>query len=144
MVRGDQGGGIAIGAGSATVSITAAKPNIALTVSASPTSRLAPGGVFRFHVTVTNNGKVAATIGSVTSVLHSVDSAKVVHNSCAALAGRKLAVGKSLHCTFKVKFKGAAKDKLKDVVTFVATHAGRTATVTKHATVKLTKAPKKK
>jgi hypothetical protein len=112
-----------------------AAPSITVSKTASPTSRPAPGGSFRFTVTVHNTSTGALTLTSLTDNVYGGLNGK---GTCAT--GATIAAGKTYTCTFPGQFHGTAGASQTDTVTAVATDSGgQTATARGSATVTLTK-----
>ena len=115
----------------ATVTITpsSAAPSISVDKSASPASRVAPGGDFTFTVIVTNTGPVALTITELTDDIYgdlSTDSnPEIDDNTCDNLIGDVLQPGQSSSpCSFVGEFEGDAGDTQTDIVTATGVTVG--------------------
>jgi len=118
----------------ATVRITDIVPTISVTKSPSPVSRPAPGGTFRFTVTVTNTSFEPVTI---TSLVDDVYGNFDGRGSCAV--GVRLVPGASYSCAFDGEFQGVTGATQTDTVTVVAVDDDNTTvTATAKATVSLT------
>jgi hypothetical protein len=112
-------------------------PSLAVTKIPSPTSLPAPGGNFSFTVTVTNTSTEALTLTSLTDNVYGNLSGK---GTCKT--GGSIPAGGMYKCTFTGAFHGSAGASQTDTVTPIGTDsAGRTATSTARATVKLTPTP---
>ena len=121
----------------ATVRIVDVPPSIQVTKSADPTSRPAPGGSFRFTVTVTNTGTEEVRI---TRLVDDIYGDLNGRGSCAI--GVTLAPnGGSYRCAFDGEFRGQAGASQTDTVTATAVDNDNTpVTASAKATVTLTPA----
>jgi len=130
----DDAGQTATSQSRATVRITDVVPTITVTKSPSPLSRPAPGGTFRFTVTVTNTSFEPVTITSLADDIYgNVDG----RGSCAV--GVRLVPGASYSCAFDGEFQGVAGASQTDTVTVVAVDDDTTSvTATAKATVSIT------
>jgi archaellum component FlaF (FlaF/FlaG flagellin family) len=126
----------------ATVTLTAAPPEIAVTKVASPLTEVEPGGTFTFTVQVSNPSTLEpVTITALNDNIYG-NIATLPGSTCGALIGVTLAPGAtSAPCTFTGTFTGKAGDSQTDVVTVTGMNNGVTVTATAHATVSLTPAP---
>jgi hypothetical protein len=118
----------------ATVSLTTAAPQIAVTKAAAPTSRTEPGGNFTFTVTVSNPSTLEPV--KITSLVDNIygNLATRAGSTCGALIGVTLAPGAtSAPCMFTGPFTGNAGDSQTDTVTVTGTNGGMTATATAQA-----------
>lgn len=114
---------------------THAAPSITVSKTADPTSRPAPGGSFKFTVTVHNTSAEAVTLTSLTDNVYGDLNGK---GTCAT--GSTIAAGKTYTCTFSGQFHGKAGASQTDTVTAVATDSShQTATASGSAKVTLTK-----
>ncbi|HLX51314.1 MAG TPA: ice-binding family protein [Streptosporangiaceae bacterium] len=114
---------------------THAKPSITVSKTASPASRPAPGGSFRFTVTVHNTSTEAVTLTSLTDNVYGDLNG---NGTCAT--GGTIAAGQSYTCAFSGQFLGKAGDSQTDTVTAVVTDSrNQTASASGSATVTLTK-----
>jgi hypothetical protein len=143
-VTGIQNGFTVTATAQATVSLTppAAGPQIGLTKTASPTSRVEPGGDFTFTATVSNpSATVPVTITKLVDNIYG-DLATRPGSSCGSLIGVVLAPGAtSAPCTFTGPFNGKGGASQTDVITVTGTGNGQTVTATAQATVTLTPVP---
>jgi hypothetical protein len=143
-VTGIQNGITVTATAQATVRLTppAAGPQIGLTKTASPTSRVEPGGDFTFTATVSNpSTTVPVTITKLVDNIYG-DLATRPGSSCGTLIGVTLAPGAtSSPCTFTGPFNGKAGASQTDVITVTGTGNGQTVTATAQATVTLTPVP---
>jgi uncharacterized repeat protein (TIGR01451 family) len=110
-------------------------PDTAVTKTASPTSQPAPGGVFTFTVTVTNNGTAPATLTSLTDSVYGDLNGQ---GTCAT--GGTVLAGDTYTCAFQGTFNGFAGDSETDTVVAVL-DAGGQAAGQDDATVTLTASP---
>ena len=120
-------------------------PLIQVVKTATPTTRIEPGGTFTFDVVVTNTGPNSLTI---TSLVDSVYGNLATRGNCAGIIGDVLAAdpdgsgpvsGGSAACAFDVEFIGQAGDSETDVVTVIGTdEIGQTATDDDDATINIT------
>lgn len=94
---------------------------LAVDKTASPASRVAPGGLFTFTVTVTNTGTSDVTL---TSLLDDVHGDLNGQGSCST--GGTIAAGDSYACAFTATFTGAPGDSETDTITAIATDAADT------------------
>jgi hypothetical protein len=143
-VTGIQNGFTVTATAQATVSLTppAAGPQIGLTKSASPSSRVEPGGDFTFTARVSNpSATVPVTITKLVDNIYG-DLATRPGSSCGSLIGVVLAPGAtSAPCTFTGPFNGKGGASQTDVITVTGTGNGQTVTATAQATVTLTPVP---
>ncbi len=126
----------------ATVGLTPAPPQIAVTKAAAPPSQVEPGGTFTFTVQVSNPSTLEPV--TITQLVDNVygDLAARPGSTCATLIGVKLAPGAvSPTCTFTGPFIGKAGDSQTDTVTVTGVNNGTTVTATAMATVTLTPQP---
>jgi uncharacterized repeat protein (TIGR01451 family) len=119
----------------ATVTLTDVPPTIVVTKTPDPISRPAPGGVFRFTVTVTNTSFEPVTI---TSLFDDIYGDLNGRGSCAV--GVVLAAnGGAYSCAFDGEFRGQPGASQTDTVTVIAIDNDNTpVTATAKATVTLT------
>ena len=110
-----------------------AVPRIAVTKTASPSSRPEPGGSFNFTVKVTNNG---VADGDLTKLVDDVYGDLNGLGTCAT--GGTIPVGNSYSCVFSGSFTGVAGDSQTDTVTATLLDANQaTAMGPAQATVRL-------
>jgi hypothetical protein len=115
-------GVIGTGFGSNVTTLTAPpapQPNLVLT--ASPSSRPAPGGDFTYTVAVTNDGPVPFEITSLEDDIYGDLATLPGVNTCDDLIGDALAAGATVNCSFVGDFTGFPGDSQTNVVTVVAT-----------------------
>ncbi len=126
----------------ATVGLTPAPPQIAVTKAAAPPTEVAPGGTFTFTVTVSNPSTLEPV--TITQLVDNIygNLATRPGSTCGTLIGVVLAPGaKSSPCTFTGPFNGNAGDSQTDTVTVTGVNNGTTVTATAQATVGLTAGP---
>jgi hypothetical protein len=126
----------------ATVGLTPAPPQIAVTKAAAPPSQVEPGGTFTFTVQVSNPSTLEPV--TITQLVDNVygNLATRPGSTCATLIGVTLAPGAtSTPCTFTGPFIGKAGDSQTDTVTVTGVNNGTTVTATAMATVTLTPQP---
>ena len=110
--------------------------SIHLDKSATPGSRLEPGGTFIFTVVVTNTSDVPLTIVSLTDDIYGNLATRGGQNTCDDLIGDVLAPGASVSCAFAGEFFGQGGDRQTDVVTVTGRDSeGRTVQDDDDATV---------
>ncbi len=119
----------------ATVDITDVPPTITVTKTPDPVSRPAPGGTFRFTVSVTNTSYEPVTITALTDDIYGDLDGRGSCNVGVVLAAN----GGSYSCAFDGDFSGASGASQTDTVTATATDDdGTTVTAVAKATVTLT------
>jgi uncharacterized repeat protein (TIGR01451 family) len=135
----DSNGFTATAMAMATVTLTPAAPQIAVTKVASPLTKPAPGGTFTYTVKVSNPSTLTpVTITALTDNIYG-NLATRPGSTCGALIGVTLAPGAtSAPCSFTGPFTGTAGQSKTDIVTVTGTNNGTTVTATATATVKLT------
>ncbi len=141
-VTGVQNGITVMATANATVGLTPAGPQIAVTKAASPSSLPAPGGTFTFTATVTNPSTLQPV--TITQLVDNIygDLATRPGSTCSGLIGVVLAPGAtSAPCSFTGPFNGNSGDKQTDVITVTGMNNGTTVTATAQATVTLSPAP---
>lgn len=112
-------------------------PSVMVAKTASPSSRPAPGGTFRFTVTVTNTSPEDVTLSTLTDSVYGDLNGR---GSCTT--GGTVAASASYTCAFSATFTGQAGDSETDVVTATVTDAtDQTASDSDNATVTITAAP---
>ena len=139
----DANGNTATDTDDAVVTITPL-PQIQVVKTASPLSRVEPGGTFTFSLVVSNPGPTAITITTLTDNIYgNIGTNPAASNTCDDLIGDVLAPGaSSAPCSFEGNFTGAAGASQTDIVTVLGTDAnGNTATDTDDATVTLLPLP---
>ncbi|HVF20792.1 MAG TPA: hypothetical protein VNA14_11185, partial [Mycobacteriales bacterium] len=133
-------GAAAPAADSETVTLTNVAPTITVDKTATPTSRLEPGGEFTFSVLVTNTSFEPVTITSITDDIYG-NLATRAGSTCTTAVGTVLAPGGTYTCSFTGLFSGVAGASQTAVVTVTAVDNDATAVVvTDSATVGLTPA----
>ncbi|MCA1683894.1 MAG: DUF11 domain-containing protein, partial [Actinobacteria bacterium] len=121
----------------AIVTITGVPPTIAVTKTASPASRVAPGGTFTFTIGVTNTSTEVVTI---TSLVDDIYGDLNGRGSCAV--GAVLQPGDTYTCTFDGEFRGSGGAIQVDTVTAIAVdQQGNPATAQAKAQVRLDAPP---
>ena len=128
----------------AVVSLTPV-PVIQVDKTATPPTRTAPGGDFRFDVVVTNTSNEVLTITSLTDDVYG-DITTRANSTCTTAIGAVLqpapGPGNTYSCAFTAPFFGAAGDSQTDVVTVRATNpSGVEVTDDDDAVVSLTPIP---
>ena len=120
----------------ATVTLTPANPQIAVTKVASPLSRPEPGGSFTFTVQVSNPSTFQpVTITALTDNVYG-NIATLAGSTCGTLIGTTLQPGQSSPtCSFSGPFSGKAGASQTDTVTVTGVNNGVTVTATANATV---------
>jgi hypothetical protein len=123
----------------ATVTLTAAGPQIGVTKVASPLSMVEPGGTFTFTVQVSNPSTLEpVTITALTDNIYG-NIATRAGSTCGALIGVVLQPGAtSAPCSFTGPFSGKAGASQTDTVTVTGVNNGTTVMATAMATVTLT------
>lgn len=115
-----------------------APPTISVSKSASPTSRVAPGGSFTFSVVVTNTSTQPVTITALTDDVYGDLNGRGTCAVGVVIAGG----GGTYTCSFPGTFTGVAGATQTDTVTATAVDAfGQTGSNTAQATVSITRAP---
>ncbi|MEA2195652.1 MAG: hypothetical protein QOG42_2112, partial [Solirubrobacteraceae bacterium] len=119
-------------------------PQIQVVKTATPESRVVPGGTFTFTLVVNNPSATnPITITTLSDDVYGNIATLPGNNTCDDLIGDVVAPGASTApCSFEGTFTGVAGASQTDVVTVVGTDSnGNTATDTDDATVRLTAAP---
>ena len=129
----------------ATVRLTevlaGALPTVLVDKTASPLTRVAPGGDFTFTVTVLNTSTEAVTIRTLTDDIYGNIATQ---GTCTTAVGTVLQPGQTYTCSFTGRFTGNAGDSQTDVVTAVVVDQdGNTATDSDDAVVRLVAPPAK-
>ena len=124
----------------ATVTLTDAAPTITVDKTATPLTRLEPGGTFTFDMLVTNTSAEAVTI---TALTDDVYGDLATRGTCTTAVGSTLAAnGGTYACSFTGSFISNAGASQTDVVTAtVVDDEGTTGTDSDDATVSLTDVP---
>jgi hypothetical protein len=138
----DSNGFTATASANATVTLTPAAPQIAVTKAATPLTKEAPGGTFTFTVTVSNPSTLTPV--TITALTDNIYGNLVTRpgSTCGALIGVTLAPGAtSAPCSFTGTFDGASGASQTDTVTVTGMNNGTTVMATAKATVSLTPAP---
>jgi hypothetical protein len=137
--------GFTTACGEPNETITIPAPQIQVVKTASPLTRVQPGGTFTFQVVVSNpSPNVPIAITSLTDDIYgNIGTSTAASNTCDDLIGDVLAPGaSSAPCSFDGTFTGAAGASQTDIVSVLGTDAnGFTATDTDDAVVTLTPPP---
>jgi hypothetical protein len=121
----------------AVVALTDVPPSVTIAKSALPETRVAPGGLFTFGLTIASTSVEPVTITSLDDDVYG-DLAQQTGSSCAALVGSTLDPGEQASCTFEGQLTGEVGDAQTDVVTITVTDdEGSTGTAQDDATIRL-------
>ncbi|MCA1683557.1 MAG: hypothetical protein LC708_00255, partial [Actinobacteria bacterium] len=118
------------------VVVTPVPPKINIVKSATPPTRVEPGGTFTFDLVITNPGPKAVTITDLTDNVYGPLSTL---GTCNTAIGTVLVPGASYTCAFPGNFTGLAPDAQTDTATVTGVdNVGTTVTDSDEATVALT------